>query len=156
MRGYAIIVVISVFVWAGALIAISFMEAPLKFLAPGITTKLGLGIGRLVFHTLNKIEWLLAGLLVAGMYFGKGFKMAWIFTGIILFILTFQTFVLLPLLDERAQLWLNGTPPEPSWHHVFYVIIEFIKLISLIILGILYMKTKFKLYDTSGSLGIIR
>lgn len=156
MRWYATMVVISVFVWAGALIAISFMEAPLKFLAPGITTKLGLGIGRLVFHTLNKIEWLLAGFLLAGMYFGKGFKKAWIFTGFILFILALQTFVLLPILDGRAQLWLNGTPPEPSYHHVLYVSIELIKLISLLFLGIIYLRTKFKLYDTSGSLGIIR
>ncbi len=34
----------------GAIVAISFLEAPLKFLAPGITIPLGLGIGRLVFR----------------------------------------------------------------------------------------------------------
>lgn len=37
----------------GAIVAISFLEAPLKFLAPGITIPLGLGIGRLVFTALN-------------------------------------------------------------------------------------------------------
>ena len=44
------------FVWFGAVGAISFMEAPLKFTAPNITIPLGLGIGMIVFHTLNKIE----------------------------------------------------------------------------------------------------
>ena len=37
----------------GAIVAISFLEAPLKFQAPGITIPLGLGIGRLVFTALN-------------------------------------------------------------------------------------------------------
>ncbi len=32
------------------------MEAPHKFQAPGITLVLGLGIGKLVFFTLNKVE----------------------------------------------------------------------------------------------------
>ncbi|MEM0967027.1 MAG: hypothetical protein AAGJ81_12845 [Verrucomicrobiota bacterium] len=41
-------------VWLGLVIGISFLEAPLKFQAPGITLELGLGIGRLVFGALNK------------------------------------------------------------------------------------------------------
>lgn len=36
--------------------AISFVEAPLKFRAPNITLALGLGIGKLVFQMLNRIE----------------------------------------------------------------------------------------------------
>jgi hypothetical protein len=35
------------FIWFGAIGAISFMEAPLKFTAPNITLALGLGIGRI-------------------------------------------------------------------------------------------------------------
>lgn len=50
----------AVFVWLGFVCAISFMEAWLKFRAPGITLPLGLGIGRLVFAALNKVEWILA------------------------------------------------------------------------------------------------
>jgi hypothetical protein len=38
------------FVWLGMVLAISFLGAPLKFRAPGITVALGLGIGRLVFR----------------------------------------------------------------------------------------------------------
>jgi len=41
---------ICTFVWIGFVCAISFMEAWLKFRAPGITVPLGLGIGRLVFQ----------------------------------------------------------------------------------------------------------
>lgn len=47
-------------VWSGAILAISFIEAPLKFRAPGITVELGVGIGRLVFRALNALELVLA------------------------------------------------------------------------------------------------
>jgi hypothetical protein len=45
-------------------LAISFLEAPLKFPAPGVTLHVGLGIGRPVFHALNSAEVLLAVVIV--------------------------------------------------------------------------------------------
>lgn len=48
------------FIWLGMVPAISFLETPLKFRAPGITVPLGLGIGRLVFRALNGVELALA------------------------------------------------------------------------------------------------
>jgi len=51
------------FIWLGMVLAISFLETPLKFRAPGITLPLGLGIGRLVFRALNAAELALAGTL---------------------------------------------------------------------------------------------
>jgi uncharacterized membrane protein (DUF485 family) len=50
------IALICTFLWIGFVCAISFMEAWLKFRAPGITVPLGLGIGRLIFNALNKVE----------------------------------------------------------------------------------------------------
>jgi MFS family permease len=52
-----------VFHLAGHGAGISFLEAPLKFRAPGVTPRLGLGIGRVVFRALNRVE--LALLVVA-------------------------------------------------------------------------------------------
>ena len=56
------------FLWFGIVLAISFMEAPLKFQAPGITIPLGLGIGQLVFFTLNKMEMVCAFLLLIALW----------------------------------------------------------------------------------------
>jgi len=47
------------FIWIGFIGAISFMEAWLKFQAPGVTTELGLSIGQLVFKALNIFFYLL-------------------------------------------------------------------------------------------------
>lgn len=53
--------------------AISLLEAPLKFRAPGITTALGLGIGRLVFQALNIAEFgLLLRLMAQPIRSGRG------------------------------------------------------------------------------------
>ncbi|WP_204045154.1 hypothetical protein [Acrocarpospora phusangensis] len=48
------------FVWLGMVLAISFIEAPLKFRAPDVTLRIGLGIGRLVFRALNIVESVIA------------------------------------------------------------------------------------------------
>ena len=51
---------LSLFVWAGLVAGISFIEAPLKFTAPHITVPLGLGIGCIVFAALNEVALALA------------------------------------------------------------------------------------------------
>ncbi|MGV0798843.1 hypothetical protein ABQF26_17835, partial [Mycolicibacterium elephantis] len=51
--------------WLGMVLAISFLEAPLKFGAPGVTLPIGLGIGRRVFKALNGVEVVLAAVLLA-------------------------------------------------------------------------------------------
>ena len=60
------------FVWLGMVLAISFLEAPLKFRAPGVTIPIGLGIGRLVFRALNTAEVVLAVAGVIGALFATG------------------------------------------------------------------------------------
>ena len=59
------VAVAAVFVWLGMVLAISFLETPLKFRALGVTPQIGLGIGRLVFRTLNACELALAAVAVA-------------------------------------------------------------------------------------------
>ncbi|MET9112104.1 hypothetical protein ABZX29_36775, partial [Streptomyces zhihengii] len=51
--------------WIGAVAAVSFLEAPLKFRAPGITLPLGLSVGRLVFRALTRLEAVLLVLAAA-------------------------------------------------------------------------------------------
>lgn len=133
---------ISVFIWVGFVCAISFMEAWLKFRAPGINIPLGLGIGRLVFSALNKVEWVLAIAIVVNYVLEpkKEFNWSYILYIIPFLILIFQTVYLLPALDARAELYIKGLPVEPSSLHFIYVGIEFIKVLSLIIFGIKLIK----------------
>lgn len=134
---------ISTFSWIGFVCAISFMEAWLKFRAPGITVPLGLGIGRLVFDALNKIEWVFAiAILVSRIITREN----WLSTKFIAFaisilLLIIQTIWLLPELDARAELVINRLDLPTSNLHFYYVGMEIIKVITLILFGISHFKT---------------
>lgn len=123
--------------WFGMIGAISFMEAPLKFQAPGITLPLGLGIGRLVFFTLNKIEIVFAVVLLAAFVRQMPkprFPVAAF--GVILLLLVLQTLWLLPYLDERAEQVISGISPPFSALHLVYIAFEAVKFLLLFGLGV--------------------
>ena len=136
------VIAISTFVWIGFVCAISFMEAWLKFRAPGINLQLGLGIGRLVFNALNKVELVLAVAILINFLLSKQPYNEWgnIFFLVALGIVLLQTFYLLPTLDQRAETIINGGNVAPSNLHFYYVGVEFIKVISLLIFGIKLFK----------------
>jgi hypothetical protein len=133
------------FVWIGFVCAISFMEAWLKFQAPGITIPLGLGIGRLVFGMLNKIEWILALLILANMFWKLNNVFSLKFTAyyVPILILISQSFYLLPFLDARAEMFIQGTPPPHSNMHFVYIATEVVKVTCLIIFGVQLFAKKF-------------
>ena len=121
-----------IYVWIGFILAISFMESWLKFRAPGITLALGLGIGRLVFKALNRVEWILFLILAIISYstIGLNWQNAAIWT--VPVILSFQTFYLLPVMDKRAEMRIQGISLSKSYLHVLYVAAEIIKIVALV------------------------
>jgi hypothetical protein len=126
------------YLWIGFVCAISFMEAWQKFRAPGVNLSIGLGIGRLVFAALNKVEWFFAIALIVNFYIsGKpffSFQNSWFFLPFIFLIL--QTIWLLPALDARAQLHIDGAQVPPSNLHFYYVGMEIMKVTGLFIFSI--------------------
>jgi hypothetical protein len=139
------------FIWFGAVGAISFMEAPLKFTAPNVTLALGLGIGRVVFQTLNKIEIVLALVLIVSVFMQRPKGKSWIyFLGIAACLLLLETIWLLPLLDARAIQVLSGNAPPFSNSHIIYIVFDAIKFISLFALGTILIKQNLKVEVSAG------
>jgi hypothetical protein len=129
------------FIWFGMIGAISFMEAPLKFQAPGITLPLGLSVGRLIFFALNKIEIVLAVIFLLSLFGTRYLGRASIVTfGCIVLILATETTWLLPALDVRAEQVISGTADPFSSLHLFYIAFDAAKLILLFVLGTLILK----------------
>lgn len=124
---------VAVVLWIGFVCAISFMEAWLKFRAPGVTVPLGLGIGRLVFAALNKVEWILALVTLANLLFfgGVSWRSSYIFLVVPVVVLILQTFWLLPALDARAELHIQGLPVKQSALHLYFIGGEVIKVVCL-------------------------
>ena len=128
-------------IWFAMIAAISFMEAPLKFQAPGITLPLGLSVGRLIFFALNKIEIVLAVIFILSLLGSRTIGRAAMVTfGVIVAILVAETVWLLPALDIRAEQVITGTGEPFSNLHLFYIALDAIKLILLFVLGTVMLK----------------
>lgn len=112
--------------WFGMVAAISFLEAPLKFQAPGITIPLGLGIGRLVFFALNVAEGaILLTLVIVTLWprIEPALRASRAQLGVLgALTLVFLAKILLvrPPLNARTDLVLAGANPGQSpWHYVY-------------------------------------
>ena len=120
-------------VWLGLLIGISFIETPLKFRAPEITLERGLGIGRIVFHALNRVELVIAVVLLIALFGGRpgvGNVTRWALVVTVVALLV-QVFVLRPVLDRRLDERVAGHAPASSMHHVAYIGLEVLKVGAL-------------------------
>lgn len=121
------------YLWIGFVAAISFMEAWIKFRAPGVTRQIGLSIGRLVFKALNKVEWGFALAILLNLLLVK--EPCWsgpaLYFSLALVILLFQSFWILPALDARVELHLRYQAVPPSILHVLFIVLELLKVISL-------------------------
>ncbi|MGH3401428.1 MAG: hypothetical protein ACRDRJ_02750 [Streptosporangiaceae bacterium] len=126
------------FVWLGMVLAISFLEAPLKFRAPGVTLQVGLGIGRLVFRALNAAEAIWA---VAAAALAAASPPAGAIAAIAAAIVTLMAQLLLarPRLARRSDAVLAGQDAPRSHAHYAYLALEGAKVIALLVGGILLL-----------------
>jgi hypothetical protein len=127
-----------VFTWLGMVLGISFLEAPLKFRAPGITIPLGVGIGRLVFRALNIIEAAFAVVLI-GTLVAQGSDARTLTVVLVILltgILAIGAGVLRPRMDRRyAGGQVSESMPRNNLH-VGYIALECLKVVLLLVLGI--------------------
>lgn len=130
-----------VFAWMGMVLAISFLEAPLKFRAPGITIPLGLGIGRLVFRALNAVEIVLATVVVLAVAADPPGPVALAAIGVAVAVLTAQLLFVRPRLRRRSDAVLAaaaapaGGMAERSTAHYAYAGLEVVKVVALLAAG---------------------
>jgi len=136
--GPAIAVAVT-FVWLGMVLAISFLEVPLKFRAPNVTLQIGLGIGRLVFRALNTVEVAFALVILAIVAVGPTpVRVAAAFY-VALAALAIQLIAVRPRLTRRSDQVLAGLDAPRSRSHYAYVGLEAVKVVALLIVGILLL-----------------
>lgn len=127
------------FVWSGMVLAISFIETPLKFRAPDVTPRIGLGIGRLVFRALNSVEVVLAVVLLGAVMVENPPRSVAITGVAALSALLVQLVIVRPRLKRRSDLVLAGADAPRSHTHYLYVSLELVKLSALLATGSLLM-----------------
>ncbi|KAF9427437.1 hypothetical protein BGZ94_004925 [Podila epigama] len=136
--------------WLGADLAISFMEAPVKFMSPSPSRRNLVDVGRHVFSALNKVEVILAAFDVLGWYLilerglvpfsspsgGLGLQLrSW--KSLVRFAPSFivyvcQTFTFLPKMRQVGERFVEGQPSGAAKLHGIYVGFEILKVATLI------------------------
>jgi hypothetical protein len=141
MTGAAAVATAATFVWLGMVIAISFLEAPLKFRAPDVTLRIGLGIGRLVFRALNIAEMTLAAIIVASLAVHQPRASALALLAVAIAALAVQLIFIRRSLTRRSDAVLAGQDAPRSHAHHAYIALETVKVIALLSGGILLFGT---------------
>ena len=136
--GLAVAVAVT-FVWLGMVMAISFLEAPLKFRAPHVTLQIGLGIGRLVFRALNTVEVGFALVLLAIVVSPMPMRIT-VALSVAFAALAIQLIAVRPRLTRRSDQVLAGLDaPRRSRGHYAYASLEAVKAVALLVAGILLL-----------------
>lgn len=124
--------------WLGMVLAISFLEAPLKFRAPGLELRVGLAIGRIVFRALNLAEIMWAVVIAACLSVDPQSVSITILASVTGGLLMFQLVVVRPRLNRRSDRVLSSAPgqdvPRSRSHHV-YITLETLKVAALVSLS---------------------
>lgn len=127
--------------WAGILLGVSFLATPAKFSAPSLTLPVAVDVGRATFAVLNRVELgcavLSLGLLAAGVSRAFVVRLA---SGLAVLGLLLETLWLLPALDERAQVVIDGGTPPASGLHDAYVGIEAAKIVTLLAAAVVLLR----------------
>ncbi len=122
-------------IWLGMVLGISFLEAPVKFMAPSVTREIGLDIGRYVFGVFNKVECVFALVIAIMSIITRRKHLSLVPLGLAWLSLALQTTWLLPVLEARTEVIIQGQTPPPSVSHTIYVVLEVIKAVSLTAYG---------------------
>lgn len=116
-------------------LAISFIEAPVKFQAPGVTVEIGVAIGRLVFRVLNACEVLLL-LAIAVALILRPAAVAAVVLAIVIAVLLAGCLALRVAMDRRVLGGAVANEMPRTNLHFGYIGVEVAKVAVLIAFGV--------------------
>lgn len=140
----ATVLVVASLVWIGALLGVSFLATPVKFLAPSLSLPVALDVGRQTFLWFGRVETVFALVcLTAAVVAGRPrssaparpFPLTAVLALVLLAGVVLQRLWLLPQLDARVDFILQGAVPPASRLHDVYVVVEVVKLGVLCVLA---------------------
>jgi len=132
--------------WSGIIIGVSFIATIIKFYAEDITIPIALSIGKVTFNLQIIIDLIILSViaLLTVYYYYQKLKIPAIHIILFIFLLCIiiiQKFYMLPVLDTRINMRLNGKELSDTWHHNGYIIMETSKVIITLIAGLIRIKT---------------
>lgn len=105
-------------VWLGIVLGVAFVATPIKFAAPSLDLSTALEVGRVTFHLLARVEWVLGiGLLITTWTSRRSLPWS---AFIVFAIVGIESIWLLPALGARTDVIVAGGRVAPSpLHNIF-------------------------------------
>lgn len=135
-------------VWLGMLLGVSFVATPVKFLAPSLSLPVALDVGRQTFGVFSLIEVVFALALLGAAIVFRHSRLLLLSALLIGSLVALQYLWLLPALDARVEIILQGGMPVESNLHTVYVAFEVVKLL---LLGVIAWRSSGAFAASSGS-----
>lgn len=129
--------------YTGLLLGVSFLATPVKFLAPSLTLPVALDVGRQTFMVFNITE-LVCALALLALALLAASRRPQMLAGGVLLLVVIQTIWLLPVLDARVEIILQGDMPPPSQLHNLYIAMDALKLVLLIAVATLGFRVHYR------------
>lgn len=126
--------------WAGVVIGISFIEAPVKFRTPTLTRSVAFDVGRTVFRASQWAQLGFAALALCAAVAGRVPRWAWACLGLAVATLVLQMACIFPVLDGRARVLIAGGVPSGASPHALYGGLELLKVLALLAAALLSLQ----------------
>ena len=133
-----VVLTLTVLLWAGMLIGVSFLATPAKFNAPSLTLPVALDVGRHTFAVFAPVEIAVAA-IATGLAALRRRKLALVSIMFVDAMVALQTLWLLPALDARVAIIVAGGSVPDSPLHLLYIGLEAAKLLTLLTIGALLL-----------------
>jgi hypothetical protein len=118
-------------VWLGLVVGVSFIATPAKFLAPTLELAVALDIGRQTFGVFAIAEITAAITLGVLLFFARRQLAVVLLGALVVLVVAVEQLWLLPLLDERVEIIIQGGVPEASALHGVYIALDGLKILLL-------------------------
>lgn len=139
-------------VWFGIVTALGFIETPLKFLAPGMTLDVALGLGRLVLTTADVLSGVLLVVLTGlTLVRPRPGRPALISLGALWVVVVVQVALVRPFLNARTDIVLAGGQAGESQLHTVYIALDVLILVLLVVYTLLAARRRVAPVDRAPS-----
>jgi Domain of unknown function (DUF4149) len=128
--------------WAGIVIGISFIEAPVKFRTPTLSRSVAFDVGRTVFRASQWVQLGFGLLALCTALLGRAPRRAWACFLLASGTLVLQMAWIFPVLDARAQTVIAGGVPAGASPHALYGALEVLKVLALLAAGVLSLQSQ--------------
>jgi hypothetical protein len=134
----AVVLTLTVLLWAGMLLGVSFLATPAKFNAPSLTLPVALDVGHHTSAVFAPVEIAMAA-IATGLAALTRRKAALVSIIVVDAMVALQTLWLLPALDARVAIIVAGGAVPDSPLHLLYIGLEAAKLLTLMTIGVLLL-----------------